>query len=1033
MDSDPKPFSVQQSTPDEISVFFSEPLELTYSSIDVLDPNGEKISIDSAFNVDDDPSTIATKLQDDIGEGTFTVSTKVLSAVDGHLVSNSFIFSIDAEATTGQIIDTLHIDKFSRNDDIFAIEEAISRGPSFIGQIIIIGSIISFIWLLRPFSNQIKSHSFSNLILQYRRDDLDKNLLKLILVGITLVLVSTIAMIIVQSLSINAGLLEAVSTSFGTIWAVRMFFILVLFSFAVYLYYRLYFRNKHNKKSIIHKKNLYTMLGLGLIILFTYSLISHSAATPNKLSILLDLSHGIAASIWVGGLIFIGFVFMKSLLKNRSNPLNSIILSVIIPRYSVIIVTILGIVILTGPLLLYVLEDNIQLTAHSYYGKLLMIKLLIGTSMILLGFYHQRITQKNVMNDSILLIKNNRSSLVNQKNKKSSGNSNSENFENHSLTPIKYQKFSKFSRLIKLESILGIFLLFIVSLMANMSLPSGEFPYYKQETQQSITSSILSDIATEKNQINYLQENQNIDEFLKVIHIDNGKVEISITPFNIGENQIELRFLDQNDQPMTIVDNASLKITQLEKGIGPIEIETTTSNEDGVFIANLPISLAGLWGFEIYGDISEKGIADIAISFNLKLNPKLMDLKFNLTEYKTVDASLLLYPTFDSKRNSMWIGDTSPGSSQLWQFNLETNEFIPHNLEDFNLITFSAFDKINSDILWITDPTKSTIGKYNLETQEIQIFKTPENGIISGLTIDSKNNLWLSDTINNKIYNFITLNNSFTSYDIPTKQSNPLALVYDDYRNVVWFVESIGKLGKLDLTSKNIIEFTDNNNENSSVSDSTKVLSDYLNEPTFLTIDPNTQNIIISNHGDNSITVFNPLFLSFDKYELGGDGLAFGMVFDDYDKLWIAQHVTDSVVVLDLLTGDTQNVNITTSGSFVQHLTKDSKGNIWFAEQRGNGLGSIKTIVQPSFSTANQQEPQQESSTRTVNQSLPSENITGLNLPTINEIRDYSLDAFNKLKFEYLFGPVIAIGIILSAIFYTINSRSLIYLSKYIK
>ena len=433
---------------------------------------------------------------------------------------------------------------------------------------------------------------------------------------------------------------------------------------------------------------------------------------------------------------------------------------------------------------------------------------------------------------------------------------------------------------------------------------------------------------------------------------------------------------------------------------------------------------------EIY---QKKGIADIAIQFNLKLNPKLMDLKFNLTEYKTVDASLLLYPTFDSKRNSIWIGDTSPGSSKLWQFNLETNEFIPHTLEDFNLITFSAFDKINSDILWITDPTQSTIGKYNLETQEIQIFKTPENGIISGLTIDSKNNLWLSDTINNKIYNFITLNNSFTSYDIPTKQSNPLAMVYDDYRNVVWFVESIGKLGKLDLNSKNIIEYTDNNSENASVSDSTKVLSDYLNEPTFLIIDPNTKNIIISNHGDNSITVFNPLFLSFDKYELGGDGLAFGMVFDDYDKLWIAQHVTDNVVVLDLLTGYTQNVNITTSGSFVQHLTKDSTGNIWFAEQRGNGLGSIKTFVQPSFSTVNQQEPQQESSTRIVNQSSQSENITRLNLSTINEIRDYSLDVFNKLKFEYLFGPIIAIGIILSAIFYTINSRTLTYLSKNIK
>ena len=186
---------------------------------------------------------------------------------------------------------------------------------------------------------------------------------------------------------------------------VRMFFIILLFSISVYLYYKLFLSNKKNKNSIISKKHLYTMLGLGLIILFTYSLISHSAAASNKLSILLDLSHGIAASIWIGGLIFLGFVFMKSVNRNKHNSLNSIILSVIIPRFSMIIVTILGIVILTGPLLLYVLEDNIQLTVYSYYGKLLIIKLIIGTIMILMGFYHQRITQKKLIKDSLLLIK----------------------------------------------------------------------------------------------------------------------------------------------------------------------------------------------------------------------------------------------------------------------------------------------------------------------------------------------------------------------------------------------------------------------------------------------------------------------------------------------------------------------------------------------------------------------------------------------------------------------------------------------------
>ena len=100
-----------------------------------------------------------------------------------------------------------------------------------------------------------------------------------------------------------------------------------------------------------------------------------------------------------------------------------------------------------------------------------------------------------------------------------------------------------------------------------------------------------------------------------------------------------------------------------------------------------------------------------------------------------------------------------------------------------------------------------------------------------------------------------------------------------------------------------------------------------MQEPTSLLLDKEkTGNIYISDHLDNSIFSFNPLLSEFKKYPLSdSNGLAFGMVFDKYNNLLIAQHVSDAIAVLDPATGKTININIPTTGSFVQYLITDSK------------------------------------------------------------------------------------------------------------
>src|SRR3989338_11015628 len=92
METSPNSASNTQVGITEIIVHFSEPIEIDFSSLKVLDSNGEQIDNKDSRYFDGDDSLIVTTSP--LEEGVYTVTSKVLSKVDGHLVTNAFIFAV---------------------------------------------------------------------------------------------------------------------------------------------------------------------------------------------------------------------------------------------------------------------------------------------------------------------------------------------------------------------------------------------------------------------------------------------------------------------------------------------------------------------------------------------------------------------------------------------------------------------------------------------------------------------------------------------------------------------------------------------------------------------------------------------------------------------------------------------------------------------------------------------------------------------------------------------------------------------------
>jgi copper transport protein len=984
VDSTPKPFQNTPESPGEVSVFFSEPIELAYSDISVLGPDGNSVDNKDAHNVNGQTSSIAVTLQNNLPSGIYTVNTKVLSAVDGHVVDNSFTFGIATDLISGSNGEEgeggnqlAGLSERQSEKDILSIEESLSRFPGYVGQVIAFGVAFAIIWLWKPF----KQIPWLFELLAPFRNRLSKVATKILIVGASLILVSGIAMIIVQSASVDATILEIISTKFGNVWGIRMIQASALLLLTISIFRK---STKRGQQQNVGTAEISAVLALALSLLVTYSLIAHAAASNLPLAILADFCHSIVASIWIGGVIFLAFAFipkLASLLVNDS--VKASVISILIPRFSTVVVVSLGIILMTGPLLLWTLENDLEITLASLYGRVLLGKLSIGLVMIAMGGYHQFLTQKKF---GSLLVST--TSGASSSTDKRSGSETVSSASSDTRSSAQFMKSVKrLDKTLKIEAALGVGLLFMVSLMANMALPSGEFPAYERAGAEDIAGA--GSIASASLVENGARPNEK--EISEVAYLaDGNRIRLNIKPFTLGQNTFEVTYYNSNNSVVRFINSSTIKLTQVERGIGPIEVEMSNQSP-GVFTVDTAFSLAGRWTVQVLGQSIRPGTPNMVGIFDFDVKPSLSELQFSVEEYKTPQPSLPLHPTYDALTRKIWVGDSMPGSGRLWEFDIELENFTAHPINNVSLITATSIG--NDGKIWYLDPTKRIVGNYDPQINGTGQYTIPIEGVPSGMAIDQRRqeDVWLAvGGQSNSIVRLSPSAGNFTVFEIPTPDSLPTSVAVDS-QGYVWFTESIGKVGRLDPVSGNITEYQPSGSS--------------IVEPTAILPDPENFNVYISEHEGKAISVLDPMLNLFYRYAaVNPDGLPFGMALDTYGNVWFAQHVIDELGVLDPTNGEISEVKVPTKGSFVQWLVPDDQGRIWFAEQRGSSLGSIRPILNPVTSS-------------------PAETEAA---PKVQEPRQVE-DKFNEqrlfLDIDYadVVGPLITGGIIASTLLYTTN------------
>ncbi len=896
--SNPSPGQSLSAAPSSVDVTFSDPVDIHYSKIKVLDSNGNEVDNKDDHYVGTDQSTLSVTIPSNLPNGVYTVSTKVLDQTDGHVTEDAFVFGVGETVPQSAAVPTT-----ANISDVISIPFAVARFPALLGQVIVVGVSLLSLWMWKP----VARIPWLEQAMSKTRIHIEKNAAKIVLVGAAILVGADIAMIVAEAVSISASLSDAVLTKFGQSWIIRMVLSIALLAIAYLWYY-----NQNNSQVILSKYWKWLVFGLGIGVLATDTLISHSAATGLTLPPTLDFVHDVAASFWIGGLAYGAFVVLPALKRSEDHLLKLSIMSIMIPRFTILIVAILGVVAVTGPTLLYTLENNFSLTLVSIYGKILIVKLSLAAAMIALGGYHEVATR----NKSLATLK-----LI-------STNGGTQTVDLERIRKLE----SRFHRNIKIEALIGFALIASVAILVNSGLPATE---YQNQLQQISSPSVFA-----------ITENKNT--YTETSYGQNGtSVVLTINPYYSGSNNLSISFLDSQGNPIPM-QSARLTYTQVDKGIGPV-VENMQPTSQGLFSVNTnTFAISGHWNLQIEGVQSAANSLNIIGTFNdLYLTPKIDTISAAIKEYNIPqNDSRPLFPVYDKIRNTVWIGDALQKSGRMYSFDLGSKNFTEHRLQGINAVTSVELNNLD-DTLWYIDPITKLLGNYNPDTNANHVYQVPApiGGILSGLAIDSNGNVWISISSLSGVNQLLEFDPSKKTFDTITlpPSSQPQGLAVDDITENIWIAESgVGKIAQFSSLDHSITEYPSGNGT--------------LKTPTAILIDTLTNKIYVSEHDGREISAFDPILKTFTKYPLDQDqnNLPFGMAFDNNHNLWIAQHTLDKISVINPRTGETNEFPIPATGSLIQHIIMDSQGDIILIEQGTHALGILTTTagIAPALNTS---------------------------------------------------------------------------------
>ena len=682
----------------EVWVKYSEEVELDFSSLKVYDGAGNQVdNRDTSYYLGERSLVVGTPPLDD---GIYTVASKVLSSVDGHLVPDTFIFAVgDA------VIDPAAADPDGR--ELVYLPEAGARFPGFVGQTVAMGAAIAalLVWGTqnkRPVREYIES-------VTARHHDRFVMVVGAALIG---VFASNILMLVVQAIRLESFSVDIFQTTFGTVWIIRM----VITGAMLGLWFVM------NERRGIGRGAGAALVALALALMWTSSQIGHGAASGEWAPLVLDYIHNIVAAAWIGGVVYLCFVLLPALAAANGQSRERMAL-LLVPRFSTVFVLGLGIVIVTGPVLMWFLESDLGMIGESIYGRLIIAKIAVAAAMVGLGGYLQVTSMRAARRD---------------------------------LERGAVRIYDRMRKSLRVEAALGVVLLGIVAVLTNGTLPAGEI----QDADAVVGTG------------------------LKLVEFTgNTRFDIEVEPYTTGANAIYAKARSLDGSPVQDETGMRVKVSNPERNISPVALDLERIGGTGEYAGEVVFGFAGQWLVEVESE--RRDSANELVTLSLPVKPDIDTMTVEISEYELPVATNPLYPLYDGK-GSIWVSDpVSPrlwkfdlGSKEFESFRFNGNVSVFLAMDSQGRIWFT--DPPNEQIGYLEPATGefTQIGMPELDPAESE-------SVMVSIKVDRYDDIWVAVTTKDAILRYDVDEGRFDKFDL-APESFPFALAIGP-EGKVWF------------------------------------------------------------------------------------------------------------------------------------------------------------------------------------------------------------------------------------------------------
>ena len=379
VESDPAVNSVLPTSPERVTIRFTEPLEPALSEIQVIDSQGRRVdSGDSEVNPND-PHLMSVSVGP-LENGTYTVAWKNVSTVDGHRVRGAFVFSV------GEPISSTVPPGGLDQPLLQSPAEPAVRWMILLAILSVVGGMTFLVLVARPAlaTPDVQYESTAAL-----RRMLSWGVLAMACMASAALIVASVVQLVIQAsvvyeTSVVGALGEPLislltETDWGRLWIWRALLAALMTAVLAVGWQRI--RTEPEPPGGLAATYIAAVLGLGALL--TISMTSHGAATPNvrSMALLNDLVHMVSAAVWVGGLLSLAIaLFLTFELLGDSE--RRTVLMALARRFSIVAGLSLAVLILTGFYAAWAQVTVIQ-ALSTPYGWTLVVKIGIVALLLL--------------------------------------------------------------------------------------------------------------------------------------------------------------------------------------------------------------------------------------------------------------------------------------------------------------------------------------------------------------------------------------------------------------------------------------------------------------------------------------------------------------------------------------------------------------------------------------------------------------------------------------------------------------------------